>query len=132
MLVLQGVCTCVANASANLVQNTLELRLLPPERALRVMRERLRVRHRPAQQHLPTAPVPAHVKCNTRTRGRRRLLRSGRAGAGVGAQERVERELRTKRPLQLQELEKLQVHAHDVRIGEFAQVVWLELTQKAI
>ena len=94
------------------------------------MRERLRVRHRPAQQRLPTARVRAHVECNTRTRRRRRLLRSGRIGASVGAQERVERELRTE--LQLQELERLQVHAHDVRIREVVQFVWLELTQKAL
>ena len=94
----------LAHTLQHRVQNTLELRLLPPERALRVVRERLSVRHRPAQQRLPTARVRTHVECNTRTR---RLLRSGRVGAGVGAQERVERELRTELPLQLQELERL-------------------------
>ena len=35
----------LAHAPQHRVQNTLELRLLPPERALRVVRERLRVRH---------------------------------------------------------------------------------------
>ena len=99
---------------------------LSPEIALRVVRERLRVRYRPAQQRLPTERVLAHVVCNTRTRRRRLLLLSG----SIGAQERVERDLQTE--LQLQELERLQVHAHDVRIGEVAQVVWLELTQKAL
>ena len=108
----------LVHAPQHRVQNTLELRLLPPERALRVVRERLSVRHRPAQQRLPTARVRAHVECNTRTRRKRLLLRSGCVGAGVGAQERVERELRKELPLQLQELERLQVHAHDVRIGE--------------
>ena len=86
----------LAHAPQHRVQNTLEHRLLPPERALRVARERLCVRHRPAQQRLPTARLRAYVECNTRTR---RLLRSRRVGAGVGAQERVERELRTELPL---------------------------------
>ena len=122
----------LAHAPQHRVQNTLEHRLLLPERALCVVRERLRVRHQPAQQRLPTARVRGHVECNTRTRRRRRLLRSGRVGAGVGDQERVERELRSELPLHLQKLERLEVHAHDVRIGEVAQVVWLELTQKAL